>query len=123
MNNLQPSSLLISNGWEHVANLTSYAEAESVKTQLELSSLDSYEYTLGGPKGGAKHSAHVLKTMGMVGLYKRSGKTVRRDSLDIPSLSFSEDPPQNPIPTIPSRERKRGAYDRPLKPVMAAVKK
>jgi len=110
--------LLTSDGWEHLSNLSSYEEADGVKEQLELQS-GGYEYTLGQPKGGPKYSTEVLTSMGMVGLYRRGGRTVPRMTLNTPSLPiFSDDPVR---PATPDKQRHIGPHDKPLQPTFAGV--
>jgi len=115
MPDLQSHLLLTSDGWEHVSNISSYDEADSIKRQLELLA-DAYEYQIGQPKGGAKYTSELLTSMGMVGLYKRGGRTVPMTGLQTPSLPiFSDEPPATP----PPREPVRHPYDKPLKPIYA----
>jgi hypothetical protein len=109
--------LLTSDGWEFLSNLSSYDEADSLKQQLELQP-GGYEYVLGQPKGGPKYSVEVLTSMGMVGLYRRGGRTVVSAVLDTPSLPVFSD---NPSVVDHSKQgRPGGAYDRPLQPACAA---
>jgi hypothetical protein len=110
--------LLTSDGWEHVSNLSSYDEAESLKEQLELQS-DAYEYKIGAPKSGPKYTSERLEEMGFVGFYRRGGRTVPSIPSALPSSpifvdapEFIEHAPQRPFP---------GTHDKPLEPVLAAA--
>lgn len=113
---LQSASILMAHGWEHISNLGSHAEAVEIKKQLELG-VDAYEYKIGYPKGGVKYSNQMLKSMGMVGLYRRGGRTVLSNVLPTPSIPVCSD---TPVPqTIPIKPKVGQPHDRPLKPVMA----
>ena len=107
--NLKSFALLITEGWEHISNMSSYDEAMALKKQLELRA-DAYSYCLGWPKGGAKYSSQVLTDMGMIGIYRRGGKTVTHDTLQTPSLPIFSDEP----PTVVTPKQSSGrAYDKP----------
>jgi len=107
--NLQSSALLIADGWEHISNMSSQAEAIEVKKQLELRA-DAWEYKIGQAKGGGKYSSQVLTGMGMVGLYRRGGRTVPHDTLQTPSLPiFSDEPPA----VVTPKQGSGRAYDKP----------
>ena len=109
--------LLTSDGWEHVSNMSSHDEADSVKRQLELIP-DAYEYQIGQPKGGAKYTSEALTSMGFVGLYRRGGRTVPCIVSQTPSLPiFSDDTPIKP--SKPPKQGIGGPYDRPPSPVFA----
>lgn len=108
--------LLTSDGWEHVSNMSSYSEADSVKRQLELHA-DAYEYQIGQPKGGAKYTSELLTSMGMVGLYRRGGRTVPTIGTQTPSLPIFSDEPKEPWRT-PKPDRGM-PHDKPLKPIYA----
>lgn len=115
MLNLQVSALLISDGWEHISNMSSQSEAEEVLKQLELRG-DAYEYTLGEPKGGVKYSSQLLKGMGMVGLYRRGGRTIPIHTLHTPFLpAFSDNSPT----VVTPKQGSGGAYDKTPAPIFA----
>ncbi len=72
---LKSYSLLSAEGWEHMSNVSSQVEAEEIKFQLE-NQVDMYEYAIGEPKPVSRYSNYTLKCQGMVGLYKRGGRTI-----------------------------------------------
>jgi len=111
---LTSHALLIADGWEHVSNVGSMDEAESLKRQLELNA-DAYEYQIGKPKGGLKYTAMMLESMCFVGLYRRGGRTVPSIPGYTPSLPIFSDDPYKPPQTTPPGQ----PHDRPLKPVCA----
>lgn len=117
MLDLSSHLLLTSDGWEHLSNMSSYDEAESVQKQLELHA-DGYEYQIGEPKGGPKYSTEQLLSMGMVGLYRRGGRTVPRCTLNTPSLPIFSDDPVKPAP---DKQDSKGPYDRPPAPIFAGT--
>ena len=118
MLDLSSHLLLTSNGWEHVSNLGSYSEAEDIQQQLELHG-DAYEYQIGEPKSGAKYTVEVLTSMGFVGLYRRGGRPVVRDSLEVPSIPFFSDHPFDG--TDDNEQGRRMIHDKPAEPMFAGV--
>jgi len=107
--------LLMSQGWTHVSNVGSHEEAEEIIEQLQTQ-FGHAQYLIGEPKP-AKYSSEYLMDMGMVGIYTRGGKKVRRAAL-------SDLPPESPIvlapPQLPDTV-KPGVYDRPPTPVYATA--
>ena len=98
---------LSSQGWEHVANVSSYQDAVEKLAELKLQN-DAYEYTVGEPRLSARHtcSGIQLQCAGVVGIYRRGGRPTPFAPVDgLPSSPlFVEPTPVKPAPqTKPGR--------------------